>query len=294
VEFHSMTWAPPAQCPPEHPAGCHPLGDLAEAGLHPAAPPGDDHQQDGGHAGPLASGHRTYRGTGHRCSICPESPQHLAPGQGQDASNCVALDPGGTASNGRIGPGGLAMRESSSVASGPADGIPGLPGSGARPTRGPPASAAAGSPETTLRLTGDHERIGGELNDLVAGRLFSAGLDLETARDLIGEHRAAGRIQHATSELDLAIRDIRDIVFDLRRTGSPAARKRLGVLLVLPGAVQSDGAWLLARHRRRPGQGVNIGGAIAERPGRCCGWGRCGRSWPVPPRIWSKDDLPGR
>ena len=47
-------------------------------------------------------------------------------------------------------------------------------------------------------------------------RLFSAGLALEVALGLIGEHRAAGRI-HAVSELDLAIRDIRDMVFDSGR-----------------------------------------------------------------------------
>jgi hypothetical protein len=126
-----------------------------------------------------------------------------------------------------------------------------LPVHGARPTRGPRAGTAAGSAETTLRLAGDHDRIPGELNDLVAGRLFSAGLDLEAARGLFGEHRAAGRIEYAVSELDLAIRDIGDMVFGSRRAGSPAARK--------------------------PGQG-----------------GRYGRSWPVPPRIRSTDDRPGR
>jgi tRNA A37 threonylcarbamoyladenosine synthetase subunit TsaC/SUA5/YrdC len=38
------------------------------------------------------------------------------------------------------------------------------------------------------------------------------------ARDLISEHRASAKIQHAISELDLAIRDIRDLVFDHRRS----------------------------------------------------------------------------
>lgn len=35
----------------------------------------------------------------------------------------------------------------------------------------------------------------------------------------------ADGIQHPISELDLAIRDIRDVVFDSRRAGSPAAGK---------------------------------------------------------------------
>jgi signal transduction histidine kinase len=100
-----------------------------------------------------------------------------------------------------------------------------LPGPGVRPTRGPPASTAAGSPEMMLRLADDRDWIAGGLNDIVARRLFSAGLDLEAARALIGEHHAAGRIQHAINELELAIRDIRDMVFGSRRAGPPAAGK---------------------------------------------------------------------
>jgi hypothetical protein len=61
------------------------------------------------------------------------------------------------------------------------------------------------------------------LNDIVVRRLFSAGLDLEVALGLIGEHRAAGTVQRAVSELDLAIRDIRNVVFGSRRPGRPAA-----------------------------------------------------------------------
>ncbi len=76
-----------------------------------------------------------------------------------------------------------------------------------------------------LRLTDDHDRIAGEPNDIVAHRLFSAGLALEAALALTGEPRAAARIQHAISELDLAIRDISDVVFDSRQPDSPAGRK---------------------------------------------------------------------
>ena len=60
------------------------------------------------------------------------------------------------------------------------------------------------------------------LNDILVRRLFSAGLALEASLGLIGEHRAAGRIQHAISELDLAITNIRDIVFNSHRPGWPA------------------------------------------------------------------------
>jgi hypothetical protein len=110
------------------------------------------------------------------------------------------------------------MRDSSSVADALADGIPGPPGPGARPTRSLPVSTAPGSPEMMLCLAADRDRIVGELSDIVAHRLFSAGLALETALGLIGEHHAAGWIQSAVSELDLAIRDIRNVVFDSRRS----------------------------------------------------------------------------
>jgi hypothetical protein len=98
--------------------------------------------------------------------------------------------------------------------------LPGAPR--VRPTRGPPASngpppagRGAPGPARVIRLPAeDHERIGQGLSDVVAGRLFSAGLDLQAALALIGDHRVAGQIERALGELDLAIRDLRDAVFD--------------------------------------------------------------------------------
>jgi hypothetical protein len=60
------------------------------------------------------------------------------------------------------------------------------------------------------------------MNDVVVRRIFAAGLDLQAALALIGEgraatdHRAAAKICHATDELDLAIRDLRNILFEGR------------------------------------------------------------------------------
>ena len=73
----------------------------------------------------------------------------------------------------------------------------------------------------TLRLSEDHDRIAEGLNDLVVRRLFAAGLALEAALALIGEHRAAGKIEHAISELDQAIADLRGTVFDVAMTSAP-------------------------------------------------------------------------
>ena len=48
-------------------------------------------------------------------------------------------------------------------------------------------------------------------------RIFAAGLDLQAALELIGEHRAASKIWHAIGELDHAVRDIREAIFDCDR-----------------------------------------------------------------------------
>lgn len=89
-----------------------------------------------------------------------------------------------------------------------------------KPSRGPPAVTA--SPETALLLAEDHDRMAERLSDVVVRRIFSAGLDLDAALGLVGEHRAAAKIEHAISELDLAVREIRAAVFDGRRPDWPA------------------------------------------------------------------------
>lgn len=79
-----------------------------------------------------------------------------------------------------------------------------------------PAPAQEGDPaDVTLLLVQDHDRIAASMNDIVVRRLFSAGLSLQTALGLMGSgHPAAGRIHEAVGELDLAIRNIRTVLFD--------------------------------------------------------------------------------
>ena len=72
-------------------------------------------------------------------------------------------------------------------------------------------------------LTEDHDRIAADLTDIAVRRLFSAGLALETVARLLGDHRAAGTVQQAIGELDLAIGDLRHMAFDHRRPYPPAA-----------------------------------------------------------------------
>jgi hypothetical protein len=88
---------------------------------------------------------------------------------------------------------------------------------GVQPTRGPPPGTAqaveggSGPAEAILALAEDHERIALGLNDIVVRPLFTAGLDLQAALRLIGDHPASSKIRHAVDELDQAIRDIQDI-----------------------------------------------------------------------------------
>ncbi len=63
-------------------------------------------------------------------------------------------------------------------------------------------------------LAKDHDRIAQDVNDVVVHRIFAAGLDLQAALGLIGDHPGTGKIYHAIGELDRAIRDIRNAIFD--------------------------------------------------------------------------------
>ena len=78
----------------------------------------------------------------------------------------------------------------------------------------PTGRGAAASAELARYLTEDHDRIARGINDVVIRRIFAAGLDLQAALELIGEHRAASKIWHAIGELDQAVRDIRETIFD--------------------------------------------------------------------------------
>jgi Histidine kinase len=92
-----------------------------------------------------------------------------------------------------------------------------------RPACDPPPGGARDPAEVTLRLAQDRDRIAGALNDVVINRIFSAGLTLETALGLLDGHRgAAGKVRQALGELELAIRDVRNVAFDHRRPDPPS------------------------------------------------------------------------
>jgi signal transduction histidine kinase len=82
-----------------------------------------------------------------------------------------------------------------------------------------PAQAAALAQLARYRAE-DHDRIARGLTDVVIHRIFAAGLDLQAALGLIGDHACSGKICHAIDELDHAIKDIREIIYD-RSPGQP-------------------------------------------------------------------------
>ena len=91
-----------------------------------------------------------------------------------------------------------------------------------RPTRDPPPVRAGDGAEAALLLAPDRDRIAEDMNDVVVRRLFSAGLTLQTALGLIGDHPGARKVQEAIDQLDLAIRDVRKVVFDHRQPHPPS------------------------------------------------------------------------
>jgi signal transduction histidine kinase len=100
--------------------------------------------------------------------------------------------------------------------------VPELDEASIRPTRDPPPGRAGDWADAMLLMVQDRDRIAGDMTDLVVRRLFSAGLTLETALGLMGDHPGAGKVHDAVGELDLAIRDIRNVVFDLRQPDPPS------------------------------------------------------------------------
>ena len=91
-----------------------------------------------------------------------------------------------------------------------------------QPTRDPPPGSpqkpddghATGPAGTIPGQAEDRERIATGLNDVVVRRLLTAGEDLQAALGLLADHPANGKIRHAADELDQAIRDIPDTVYD--------------------------------------------------------------------------------
>jgi hypothetical protein len=93
-----------------------------------------------------------------------------------------------------------------------------IPGAYSRQTT---TSAPAVPPVRIPGQAEDRERIVTGLNDVVVRRLLTAGEDLQAALGLMADHPASGKVRHAVGELDQAIRDIPDTVFDRQAGEQP-------------------------------------------------------------------------
>ena len=78
-----------------------------------------------------------------------------------------------------------------------------------------------------LAVLGDRERIARDLHDVVIQRLFAAGMQLQTAGQLVVRPDARNRIEGVVDDLDATIRDIRGAIFELRQTAAGSLRGEL-------------------------------------------------------------------
>ena len=90
-----------------------------------------------------------------------------------------------------------------------------IPGAFSSTTTAPARAVPPAGPTQAIRgQAEDRKRIALGLNDVVVRRLLTAGQDLQAALGLMGDHPASGKIRHAVDEMDQAVRDIPDTVFD--------------------------------------------------------------------------------
>ena len=83
-----------------------------------------------------------------------------------------------------------------------------------------------------LAVLQDQERIGRDLHDTVIQRLFAIGLSMQATISLIDDGAARRRVEDAVEELDLTVRKIRTVIFDVEVPRSAAAGLRSQVLAV--------------------------------------------------------------
>jgi signal transduction histidine kinase len=78
-----------------------------------------------------------------------------------------------------------------------------------------------------LSLLEDQERIARDLHDTVIQRLFATGLSLQGVSRLIREDEPRRRVESAVEELDITVRHIRTVIFDVESGRSNASKASL-------------------------------------------------------------------
>lgn len=93
-------------------------------------------------------------------------------------------------------------------------------------------AASAQQDRAVVALLEDRERIARDMHDHVIQRLFATGLSLEVSGRLAQHPVVRARLEEAVGELDLAIKDIRQAIYQLTPLQAPTGlRGRLGELV---------------------------------------------------------------
>ena len=92
-----------------------------------------------------------------------------------------------------------------------------------------------------LAMFEDRERIARELHDTVIQRLFATGLTLQATVRLIDQPEAARRLEASVEELDITVRHIRSVIFELHTARLPGNSLRQAVLELCAESSRSMG-----------------------------------------------------
>jgi signal transduction histidine kinase len=90
-------------------------------------------------------------------------------------------------------------------------------------------------------LLEDRERIARDLHDTVIQRLFAIGLSLQGATRLVRDEEVQRRIESAVDDLDVVVRHIRTVIFDVETTRTSGGSLRRRVLDVAREATRPLG-----------------------------------------------------
>jgi signal transduction histidine kinase len=92
-----------------------------------------------------------------------------------------------------------------------------------------------------LALFEDRERIARDLHDTVIQRLFASGLTLQATVRLVQRPEVAERLERVVEDLDVTVRHIRSVIFELQTARLPGHSLRQAVLVLCADSARSLG-----------------------------------------------------
>jgi signal transduction histidine kinase len=92
-----------------------------------------------------------------------------------------------------------------------------------------------------LALLEDRERIARDLHDTVIQRLFATGLTLQATVRMIEQPAVVSRLESLVEDLDITVRHIRSVIFELQSARLPGRSLREAVLLLAADSARSLG-----------------------------------------------------